>query len=690
MVQSTLPFLISPDKTPKRQLDQTDKENQQHGSSLKKQKVTKIFPAADATADNNNNRKDNPLGTPPNEPFPKQSNETAQEVILLDSPEKPKPVETLLAETSNTGRISIKETTITNSENATNISKDELSSGIDDSFTKDDSILESAHSQINKLSKEEKEKLKAEKKLQKQKENEERLLKKQKEQEERLLKKRREQEERQLKKKKEEEERRIKKEKLEAERQLKREQKEKEKLEKQQKREEEARQKEEERQKKKAEAEEKKKRQEEDKQKLKKQEELKKEKRAITNFFRVVKTPVKSSGISSTADPVVNGSPKSKSSTGSPLAHSKSVYSSTFLPFYATPATRIITHKNKYPDLSVNLQDLVDGKDTSSMLSCIPDFETFLQADNNPSKGQHENFLSAYDVIQKLNVGMSKEAKVGFQALELKYLEFYENKKMPYLGTFSRLEYKETKAACVDPFTRLQSDTLNIEYEYDSDLEEDSDDEGEGDDLEKDDDDEDDEDTEETSDIDEFVETDEVGDGNMKKRIIGTLVPVTRWLDEENATDDFAKYFDSLQYERLSNKIVYPIDPFHNYWESQKSSQSPLKGKHNALTKNAILNSTNSNVNVSLDNTISTTSGKHVAPSEASMVVKKKVITDVDDAKKLTDFITKNNEFTINTMTEVAQKQILSKYSKAVVKNSIRNMASFDKKKNQWVIKTSA
>ncbi|GMG56134.1 unnamed protein product [Ambrosiozyma monospora] len=41
------------------------------------------------------------------------------------------------------------------------------------------------------------------------------------------------------------------------------------------------------------------------------------------------------------------------------------------------------------------------------------------------------------------------------------------------------------------------------------------------------------------------------------------------------------------------------------------------------------------------------------------MVVKKKVITDVDDAKKLTDFITKNNEFTINTMTEVAQKQIL-------------------------------
>ncbi|GME82902.1 unnamed protein product [Ambrosiozyma monospora] len=290
-----------------------------------------------------------------------------------------------------------------------------------------------------------------------------------------------------------------------------------------------------------------------------------------------------------------------------------------------------------------------------------------------------------------MNVGLHEEAKIGFQALELKYLEFYENKKMPYLGTFSRLSYEETKAACVDPFTRLESEMLNIEYEYDSDLEEDSDDEGEGDDLEKDDDDEDDEDTEETSDIDEFVETDEVGEGNLKKRIIGTLVPVTRWLDEENTTpnDDFAKYFDSLQYERLSNKITYPIDPFHNYWESQNSSQSPLKGKQNALSKNAILNATNSNASTPLVNTISTTAGKQAAPLMANMVVKKKVITDVDDSKKLTDFIIMNNEFTINTMTEVAQKQILSKYSKAVVKNSIRDIANFDKKKNQWVIKTS-
>ncbi|GMF01213.1 unnamed protein product [Ambrosiozyma monospora] len=155
MVQSTLPFLISPDKTPKRRLDQTDKENQQHGSSLKKHKITKTSPTTDATTDNIKNKKDNQLGTPPNEPFSKNSNETAQEVISLDSPEKPKPVEppevisldspekrkpvgTLPTESSHPDRISINESKV-NTATPASITKDDVSSDINDSFTKDDS-----------------------------------------------------------------------------------------------------------------------------------------------------------------------------------------------------------------------------------------------------------------------------------------------------------------------------------------------------------------------------------------------------------------------------------------------------------------------------------------------------------------------------------------------------------------------
>lgn len=72
------------------------------------------------------------------------------------------------------------------------------------------------------------------------------------------------------------------------------------------------------------------------------------------------------------------------------------------------------------------------------------------------------------------------------------------------------------------------------------------------------------------------------------------------------------------------------------------------------------------------------------------MKVRKKTITKEEDVKKLVEFITKNSNYTLGTLTELLQKQIFTQYSRSLVRNSIKHFASFDKKQNMWVLNSDA
>ncbi|KAH3660438.1 hypothetical protein OGAPHI_007024 [Ogataea philodendri] len=481
--------------------------------------------------------------------------------------------------------------------------------------------------------------------------------------EERKLKREQEMIERKLRKEREEEEKRARKEKHEAELRAKREQKEREKLEKQQKREAEAKlreqkrlqekeekarrraEQEDEKARKRAELEEKARKKLEaelEKQRLKELEEQKLKKQSITNFFKPKdsKAIISSSPIKAELQEI-----------------GVSDYHKYFLPFNIRSGVRMAHDSLRQSD---DLDKFLSGEKTEK--ESFQD--SLVRVEHAPP-----SFASASEIIQTYNMGMTKEAQEMLDKVPQKYLSYYENGKVPYLGTYSIQVTSLGFELETNPFTKVSSDVIKINYEFDSDLEDDEDDEeGEDVDCDNESDESDDGQSDETSDIEQFVETDENGVAT-KKAVIGPLVPVVSCLGQPiNEQDQFSQYFNSLKYERLCESANLPIDPLFNYWEEEVQEAQ-------TVTK------------VIEDNKNQASS----APQQnATMTIKKKLITESSHLAKLTAFIMENSDFSINTMTEIAQKQILSDYSKAVVKNSIKELANFDKKTNKWAIKEQA
>ncbi|QPG73627.1 hypothetical protein FOA43_000939 [Brettanomyces nanus] len=468
-------------------------------------------------------------------------------------------------------------------------------------------------------------------------EREQRKIRKEKEAEERRLKKEKETEERRLKKEKLEEKRQLKKEKIEEERRSKKVQKEKEKLERQKKREEKKaeqevmrKQKEEERQK-----------QIEEKEKEKILAEEQRKKHSITNFFKLKSTTHQDEEYGN----------EGKYLPIDEIRQDKSDYESFFLPFYVRPETKLVDLRPEKREVDVN--------SGSSFQSFLRGFKL--------DEPVHQ-YSTAQAVVQKMNLGMIKESEDEFMKVPKKFLQFYENVKAPYCGTYSFTIYDVNEDLAINPFAKISTTKdLSINYDYDSDLEKPEDDEeeeGEDIDLEADDEDDEDEDSSdelsgESSDFDGFVEKedDSQGSSNSKRKILGPLKPESRWIHGTIGDDDaFGQYFNTLGFERLNYTIQFPIDPLCEYWKVEAGS---------AATP------------------FSTSSSSATA---STLQAKKRTITDDADLKRMTEFILQNRDYTLNTLTELMQKQVLSQYSRSMVKNSIRQAAAFDKKKNEWVL----
>lgn len=485
-------------------------------------------------------------------------------------------------------------------------------------------------------------------------------------------KKAEEEERRRLKKLADEEERRLKREKIEAERKARIVQKEREREEKMKRRQEELRLRELERKRK---EEEKLKRKEEEmkrkeKERLRKEEERqrklkeddeKRQRRSITNFFKknTILVPKRQPGNDD---------------------EGKTEFQKYFLPFHINQ--NVVLHTPNYE---------IDNT-WESFLNDPLGF-TIPKSSQEPISKDSAATTRAFDVLQRLNAGSLDEASRLFPSLPLRYIKFYENRKPAYVETFSyTVADTDTPDLYLNPCTRVhfKCEQRVIDYDIDSDVEEGDYDEGEGEDLDSaDDDDDDDDDDMNSSDIDEFVDDDSKSE--KKRKIIGPLVPIIRHYQQDiDENDEFGQQFKSIHWELIDSTLTLPIDPFKDYWTEPKTPKKPT-----AVTIDSLIASTPPNASVSAavvasagtdTNTNGEDSTNPASPSTPSTLsVKKKVITEPEHVSALLTFVQNNSSFSINTLAELAAKDnvcgpLLAKYSRAVLKNTVKEHASFDKR----------
>lgn len=248
----------------------------------------------------------------------------------------------------------------------------------------------------------------------------------------------------------------------------------------------------------------------------------------------------------------------------------------------------------------------------------------------------------------------------------VKYLQFYENSKPPYIGTWCSESHMATTIGATNP---LDTQLTGFDYDYDSDLDwQDDDDEGEDiDDLE---DDEDDEEGNDEDDMDDFVDN----DATKRRLPVSTLEAVSRW--NTGSVEDMA-HFDQIRYERLDYDIHFPIDPFKDYWG--KTTETPTKSKEVKRKESKI------SKEVKTENDAETTNVKDVKPR---VLTPKRAITDKTVVAALIKFVEKNSDFTIGTLSELAKKEFKT-YTKSMLKYTIQEVASYNKKKSIWEIKTT-
>ena len=179
----------------------------------------------------------------------------------------------------------------------------------------------------------------------------------------------------------------------------------------------------------------------------------------------------------------------------------------------------------------------------------------WLSSNSTTTRGYNPD--TATSLYEKLSLNKTEdEIRALIHRVPYKFLQFVEDIRPPYVGTFS----KEKCWFATDPYSRL---IPGLNYDYDSELEwDDGEEEGEelGDDETGD-------EIDEASDDDgmkEFV--DETGES--QRHMVYQLPTIIKWNDGNDLS------FMSMEIELL-NLINEPIDPYSNYWENNTSS-SPI------------------------------------------------------------------------------------------------------------------
>ena len=275
------------------------------------------------------------------------------------------------------------------------------------------------------------------------------------------------------------------------------------------------------------------------------------------------------------------------------------------------------------------------------------------------------NDITPEEIINALNSPTTTENQV-YQLIQdlppIKYISFYENSKPPYIGTYCSLAHQKCRDAIIQ--NPLDNEITGLDYGYDSDLEWNKEDE-EGEDIENEDDEDDDDSVMGDEDDEEFVEDDP--QSNKKKFI--TLTVINKWNNEENSQD-----FQSFATVKLVD-IAGAIDPFHNYWATQNEPQV----QEVSTTQDSMKPVANILINKTTP-TVGTSSSPNI------LIAQKKTIKDSLVLANLIKFVENNNDFTIGTLVELSKKEFKD-FTKALIKNTIQEIAVYDKKSSKWEIK---
>jgi Uncharacterized conserved protein len=333
-------------------------------------------------------------------------------------------------------------------------------------------------------------------------------------------------------------------------------------------------------------------------------------------------------------------------------------YEKDFLPFFIKKNVKMASSgqlDNQQLSESKSYLDNVLKNHLSSQSSQLKDF--FLSIKPQPSAPVSS--ITPEDIITALNSSNSTEAQI-YDMLQkippIKYISFYENSKPPFIGTWCSANHQQIKLTTSDP---TNSSLTGFDYDYDSDLEWNKEDE-EGEDLDEDEEEEEDLIVADEDDIDDFVENN--AETTTKK--FHSLVVINKWND---GTND--EIFGGMTTTSIISEIAFPMDPFHDYW-NKKEEQIPQETAAIPLKLGS--------------ETAPNTPQKKSTPN--ILTPQKKTIKDPAIIAGLIQFIETNQEFTIGTLVELSKKEFKD-FTKALLKNTIQDIATYNKKTSNWDVK---
>lgn len=506
--------------------------------------------------------------------------------------------------------------------------------------------------QQKEMEKQERERKKELERLAREKKKEEERLEREKKKEEDKLERERKKEEEKLEREKKKEEERIERERKKEEERLERERKkEEERIEREKKKEEERIEREKKKEEERLERERKK-----EEERLKKEEEKAKGQRKISSFFSSHQRRLPVEKHEAVAE-------------GTPVKNKESVYDTTFLPFFKKQTTSMPTAQSLAPD---KLEQSISNFDFLLANSTEKNPEIFFTTNRSVGDCHKNTSTTPTDIIAALNSPDATESKI-YEMLQnippIKYLQFYENSKPPYIGTWCSSDHIRISFPILEPFN---TSLTGYDYNYDSDLDWNGEEEGDGEDIDDEEEDEEDEANDlDDDDMEDFVEGN--SDSKKMKKFLGPLVPVCQWNDGSTPSS----IFDDMKYERLHVNIDFSIDPFFNYWatdNNQATVNLNSKGANTVMPTNQ-MQATNIN---------SSTTPNLLTPQKPT-IKDQKVIHD------LVQFIeiNKAKSYSIGTLTELSKnEESLKGFTKSLLKHTIQDIAFYNKSNSHWEVKS--
>lgn len=245
-------------------------------------------------------------------------------------------------------------------------------------------------------------------------------------------------------------------------------------------------------------------------------------------------------------------------------------YETCFIPFFIKQHTLLSNQHafiRSFDERIIAMKNIDEFLDSDfEITSPIKHLLSLFKITHIPSSRSSVSHITVKDIIQKYEKSISTDVLLSrLKAFPMKLLQFREDVRPPYYGTFSKPSY------IITPRNPFKTDESLFNYHYDSEAEWIEEEEGENIDSINDSEEEDILALKEDEDDKDFLVDDDDEQNDAKKKVIMNLVPSIKGLYWQNNhdfnTDDY-ELFNKLKLETLLD-VDFPIDPYKNYWSSK-------------------------------------------------------------------------------------------------------------------------